>query len=220
MTTSQLIMKVDKGTEERISVCLIKSGLNREDLPEDLDTITYPVSKKFRNLSPKLITQTISVRIHVQQERSPSPSCCGGLFPLVPICQALWPKWENGRARNKSGKNLSSFQMQCNILFVFRKLPARPTAPSSELLPKMTEVVASPQLTTAVFASNCLRFTQIFTLSQVSIWTDSMWFFTAAFFENMRWHWTQLELFHQSISLTFSSQSLVLSSCASSICAD
>ena len=39
-------VKVDKGTEERISVCLIKSGLTREDLPEDLSTITYPVSQR------------------------------------------------------------------------------------------------------------------------------------------------------------------------------
>ena len=39
-------MKVDKGTEDRISVCLINSGLTREDLPEDLNTLTYPVSKQ------------------------------------------------------------------------------------------------------------------------------------------------------------------------------
>ena len=60
----------------------------------------------------------------------------------------------------------------------------------------------SPQLPTAISDSNCqsLRFTQIITLSQVSIWTAVMWFFTATFFENMRWHWTQLELFYQSIS--------------------
>ena len=158
----------------------------------------------YRNWSPKLITHTISVWIHVKQERSPSPSCCGWLFPLVPICQNLWPKWENGRARNKSGKNLFSFQTQCKILFVFRKLPARQTAPSSELLRKMTEVVSSlpgtnwsPQLQTAIFASNCqsLRF------SQVSIWTALMWLFYEFvltfltfwfFFENMRWQWTQL----------------------------
>ena len=100
--------------------------------------------------------------------------------------------------------------MQCNILFVFRKLPARRTAPSSELLRKMIEVGSSlpgtnwsPQLTT---------------VSQVSIWTALMWFFTATCFENLRWHWAQLELFYQLVLTLHCNHrnSLVLSSCASS----
>ena len=42
---SYLLHQVDKGTDDRVSVCLLKSNISREDLPEDLSEIAYPVSE-------------------------------------------------------------------------------------------------------------------------------------------------------------------------------
>ena len=74
----------------------------------------------------QLITHIVTVRVHEQQERHSSTSCHRRLLTLVQICKSLWPKWEDGGARNKPGKKyiLDISKIKWNVMYFFKEAPS------------------------------------------------------------------------------------------------
>ena len=72
------------------------------------------------------ITHIVTVRVHEQQEGHSSTSCHRRLLTLVQICKSLWPKWEDGGARNKPGKNIFWIYpvFKWNVMYLFKEAPS------------------------------------------------------------------------------------------------
>ena len=96
------------------------------------DTIIIAIHWSFHHVVNQLsyhyksITHIVTVRVHEQQKGHSSTSCHRRLLTLVQICKSLWPKWEDGGARNKPGKNIFWIYpvFKWNVIYLFKEAPS------------------------------------------------------------------------------------------------
>ena len=111
------LSQIDKANDHN-SVCLLRGGIKREDLPADLSDISYPVncycSFKQSDLAfiPAYLTFdsnciiviiSFTVPVHTKQARDLHPRIRCWISPLVRLCPSMWPAGQDQCTRHQPG---------------------------------------------------------------------------------------------------------------------
>ena len=138
-----ILFQIDKANDHN-SVCLLRGGISREDLPADLSDIGYPVnwySMIWHNVTLHLFWRAIwghiwkfnfdinsniavliisfSVPAHAEQARHLHSRGCGRISPLVRFCSSVWPAWQNQCARHQPGNIIHIAKCKTDHIHIF-----------------------------------------------------------------------------------------------------
>ena len=138
-----ILFQIDKANDHN-SVCLLRGGISREDLPADLSDIGYPVnwySTIWHNVTLHLYWRAIwghiwkfnfdinsniavliisfSVPAHAEQARHLHSRGCGRISPLVRFCSSVWPAWQNQCSRHQPGNIIHIAKCKTDHIHIF-----------------------------------------------------------------------------------------------------